>query len=245
MGLFSKLVSFAGKPPARGPASLAANKNRITCQRYSVKGRNPETGRRKTVTVVAGSQDPLALVQDRSGLLPPYEVEVVAPQPPSDPQVQYALKLGFVFPADATSADATVFLSRAEAGEALVQPAAPDWMVRYVVGKGIYVPAYGGSGEVSAAYLFGCSKREKAAFFCMRVFCTVCRKSYRLLEDAAPDEIALFYEFADAYGEDSDFARSLDHYWVADLPLDQCIAPKRLKAYDLAAAFLKVKGARP
>lgn len=244
MGLFSKLVSFACNPTARGPASLAANKNRITCQWYSVKGRNPKTGRKKTVTVVACSLDPLALVQERSGLLPPYEVEAIAQQPPSDAQVRYASKLGFVFPADATSEDATVFLSRSEAGEDLVQPAAPDWMVRYAVSRGIYVPAYGGSSEVSAAYLFGCSKREKAAFFCMRAFCTVCRKSYRILEDAAPGEVALFYEFADAYGEDPEFSRSLDHYGVADLPLDRFVAPKRLKAFDLAAAFLKVKGAR-
>lgn len=240
MGLLSRIFA-GGRSADRGPAPLGAVRNRVTCTRYSVKGKNPATGRRKTVQVVSESTDPLDVVQKKSGLLPPYEVEVVQPQGPSEAQLKYASRLGFAFPPDATSKDATVFLTRAEDGVPLTQPAAPDWMVRYVISKGIFVPAYAGAGEVSAAYLFGSSERERAAFFCLRVFCTVHRQGYRVLEDATPEEAALFYGFADAYAEDVEFSRSLEHYGAADLPLDRATPLKRIKAFDLAAAYLKVK----
>lgn len=240
MGLFSKLFS-SGKSKEKKPVQLAAARNRVVCTIYAVKGKNPATGRRKTVQVVSESTDSLDVVQKKSGLLPPYEVEPVPPQGPSEAQLQYASRLGFAFPPDATSKDATVFLTRAEDGVPLSQPAAPDWMVRYVISKGIFVPAYAGAGEVSAAYLFGSSERERAAFFCLRVFCTVHRQGYRILEDATPEEAALFYGFADTYGEDEEFCRSLEHYGAADLPLDRAAPLKRIKAFDLAAAYLKVK----
>lgn len=232
-------------PVAGSHAHPSASGEGIRCVKYSVKGKNPASGRRKTVMVVSDSSASLTDVQERSGLLPPYDVEQIELSPPSEAQIRYASKLGFAFPPDATSSDATIFLTRAEAGLPLMQPVAPEWMVRYVIGKGIFVPAYANSDEVSASYLFGCSKRDKTAFFCMRVFCAVYGKRYCTLEEATPDEVSLFYEFADAFSENEEFSRSLDHYGADDLPLDRCIVPKRLKAFNLASAYLEERELKP
>ncbi len=209
---------------------------------FTIKGKNPETGRQKGVYVFAEYTDSAETVQNKSCLLPPYEIELVAPPSPTENQIRYASKLGFSFPPDATCEDATVFLTRAENNEPLVQPISPDWMVRYVISKGIYVPSYGGSLNTYAAYLYGCTKKEKAAFFCMRVYCTIFKKQYKLLENATPNERSLFDEFANLYSEDTDFVRSLEHYTAAELPLDRCLAVRRLKAFDLVSAFFRIKG---
>lgn len=243
MGLFSKIVSSVsgqGKRPQVAPV-----KNSVLCGRYAVTGKNPETGRKKTVSVIAEEGLPLEVLHEKSGLLPPFEVsQKPLALPPTDNQLKYAEKLGFSFPPDATSLDASVFLSRAEAGQPIVQPGAPAAMVRYVIERGITVPAYAGAAEVSAFYLRGCSDSERAAFFCMRVFCNITGKSYGYLENATQWEQDVFREFSGLYGSDKEFLRSLGFYSAEDLPLGSCPQTlKRIKAYEIAAVYLKMKGA--
>lgn len=238
MGFFSKLFSKPEKVSVAGP-----QRNHVVCDYYSVKGVNPDTNRRKTKTIVVESTSTNEEIQKKSGLLPPYEIEKLKQEAPTDRQIAYAEKLGIVFPADASASDASVFLTRHEDGVPLIQPPASDMLVHYLIDKGIFVPTYAGILEVSTLYLNNVSRNEKASFFCMRVLCSLKNKSYCLLEDAPLADRTLFFEFANMYEADGDFLRSLLHYTAADLPLNACLRLKKLKAYEMAVDFLKSRGA--
>lgn len=228
-------------PALLGSRPVLANKNQILCDCYSVKGKNPNTNRRKTENVVVESTASEEEIQRKSGLLPPYEIKKMEQRLPTEKQIAYAEKLGIIFPPDATIQDASVFLTRNEEDIPLIQPPAPDTLIRYLISKDIYVPAYAGVAEVSALYLNGISNKEKTAFFCMRVFCCLKKKSHCLLEDAPQEEQSLFFEFADLHETDADFMRSLSHYSAADISLIECKPLKKLKAYDIAANFIMSK----
>ena len=82
-------------------------------------------------------------------------------------------------------------------------------------------------------------EEERIAFFAMRVYCSLYRKQYRLLEDAPQPEKERFFDCARKYQGDNAFVKSVLCYTGADLPLDSCPAPKKLKAYDMVAEFFK------
>lgn len=233
MGFLSKLSIVLGPKP------LKAKKNKILCDLYSVKGKNPDTNRRKTEIVVAESTASETEIQQRSGLLPPYEIKRLDPELPTEKQILYARKLGIVFPPDASIRDASIFLTRADEEQPLIQPPTPDYLVRYLIDKGIFVHSYAGIMESSALYLSGVSFLEKSAFFCMRVFCDIKSKTYCLLEDAPQQERELFFKFANLHEDDNAFAKSVAFYSSTDLPLNRCPPLKKIKAYNIAADFLK------
>lgn len=238
MGLFSKLFGQGSRPRRVG----AAQRNRIACTSYYVKGKNPETGRMKRVYVLVESTASLDDVQKKSGLLPPYEVEGADPSGydgPTEKQLAYAEKVGVFLPEDATCADATVFLTRYEEGRPLYPPATPDRIVRLLIDRGVALPAYAGVLEASNMYLHGIGLEERIAFFAMRVYCKMKGRRYCLLEDAPASERELFYRFAREYQGDKVFVRSLFCYSGEDLPLDSCTISKRLKAYDVAEAYFR------
>lgn len=207
-----------------------------------MKGKNPATGRVKRVCVLAESTAPLEVVQKKSGLLPPYEIsgeDHSVYTGPTEKQLAYAKDIGISLPADATSADASVFLTRYEEGRSLYAPPASDRIVRLLIDRGIELPAYAGAYEASNLYLHNISLEERIAFFAMRVYCSLYKKQYCLLEDAPQSERERFYECAQKYQGDSAFVRSVFCYTGPDLPLDSCPALKKLKAYDMVADFFK------
>ena len=244
MSFFSKLFASIGRTSANiKPTQLKANKNRIICVNYSVKGKNPTTGRRKTVCVVVESTASQEEIQVKSGLLPPYEININdCKGTPSEAQIRYAEKLGFVFPADAGSDDASIFLTRAENKEPLVQPAMPDDLIRYLTKKGIHVPAYAGINEADRLYLYNVSQEEKYAYFCMRVYCDIMHCRYRLLEELPSGKRAIFDKFAELAIKDPDFIKSFLHYDSNDLSLSDFKKMKKLKAYNIANDFLRAEG---
>lgn len=242
MGFLSKLFGQGSRLIGR---KVAAKRNHVTCAVYSVRGKNPGTGRMKKVDVVVESTASVDDVQKRSGLLPPYEVERVDGSTydgPTEKQLAYAKKVGINFPDDATSRDATIFLTRYEEERPLCQPATPDRFVRLLIDRGIVVPAYAGMLEVSNMYLNGVSLEERIAFFAMRVFCKLKGRQYCLLDDAPEAEREAFYRFAEEYQKDKVFVRSVYCYSGEDLPLDSCTISKRLKAYDIAADYFREIG---
>lgn len=82
MGFLSKLFGQGSRLVGR---KVAAKRNHVTCAVYSVKGKNPETGRMKKVDVVVESTASVDDVQKRSGLLPPYTVSGLWNTPPAIP----------------------------------------------------------------------------------------------------------------------------------------------------------------
>lgn len=244
MGFLSKLfkIDFPKKDCQPKAKASGARRNNITCVGYSVRGKNPATGRMKRVYVVAESTAPVEEVQEKSGLLPPYEVEggdQASYSGPTERQLAYAQKIGISFPEDATCQDASVFLTRYEEKRPLYAPPTPDKIVRLLIEKGIELPAYAGVYEASNLYLHNVDLEERIAFFVMRVYCSLFGGRYCLLGDAPEAERERFYDCARKYQTDNAFVRSVFYYTGEDLPLDSCTISKKLKAYDMVAEYFK------
>ncbi len=228
----------ADKPLVK-PEVIRAKKNEITCEFYSVTGKNPETNHMKTVKVVAAAGSPAEKVQKKSGLLPPYEINAEPIYPPTENQISYAQKVGIIFPDDASKSDASLFLDRFEKGKPLAPSSAPKKYITYLIDKNIYVPAYACMEDVSELYYIYISDFERTAFFCMRVWCDIYNQRCLFLEDAAQSERNMFYTFAEHHSEDKVFLRSLSHYSAELLPLNKCLPLKKLKAYEIAEEYLR------
>ena len=241
MGFFSKLFSPVTTNKSNSPV-LKANRNRVLCAFYYVKGKNPNTHRIKKETVVVEATASAEEIQRKSGLLPPYEIVFIPPDPPTEKQIAYAKERGVIFPPDASIRDASIFLTRYENERPIIQPPTPDSFIRYVIGKNIFVHAYAGIHETSNLYLNGVSEAERVAFFCMRVFGCITKKYYYFLENASKSEQDIFWEFANLNKDDKAFMRSIDCYSADDLPLNACPSLKKLKAYNMAVEFLVTKG---
>ena len=214
-------------------------RNGVICGVYNVKGTNPKTGRRKTETVYAPLPTPAAQIGKLSGLQPPYEVAPVPPVAPSDAQLKYAADLGAGIPKDATRQDLSYIISCALGEEDPDVHPADDRLIRYVIDRGIYVPPYTGRNNLTRLYLDGVPLKERIIYFCLRVYCSEFGKKYRIIPEAPKDVLRVCWYFAEAHLKDTDFLRSLMHYTEFDLPLDRCNKLKVLKAYEIAADYLK------
>lgn len=239
MGILVKLIeAFFNNSTQNETSSYGkASKNKITCKIYSVKGKNPNTKRMKTVNVAIASDEPLENVQAKSKLLPPYELKEIPFDMPSEKQIAYAKKCGISLPTDATKTDVSIFLTRYEEGKALFPPSMPEKTLRYLIDKGIFVPAYASKDEANNLYFYNIDLIEQIAYFGMKVYCVLKRKKYCILEDADPSERELFFEFASQYSNNDEFLKSLSHYSGDDLPIDSCSISKKLKAYNIAVDF--------
>lgn len=212
-------------------------KNCITCKKYFVKGKNPATNRFKTTQVVVESTASMETVQQKSGFLPPFEITEAALCAPTERQIAYAKNLRLSLPQDAAFEDVSIFLTRYEEGKMLYPSPMPEKLIRYLIGKGIYVPAYAGEDEAHNLYFRNIDLDEKIAYFAMKVYCNLKRKIYYTLEDAEPEMKDLFYSFAMKYKDNKEFVRSLSYYSGSDLPLGSYTISKKLKAYDMAVDF--------
>lgn len=111
------------------------------CEVYKVYGINPETKRKKSVKVIAASNSSAELIQTKSGLLPPYEIEKATPLA-SDAQLETMRKHGFQPPVNLSMQDASIFITRSVEGENLKQPIAPLSFVDYAIKHNVYIPKY-------------------------------------------------------------------------------------------------------
>ena len=237
MGILVKLVELLYSGKETNSNGLKKHKNRITCKMYSVKGKNPDTNRFKTVQVVVNSIETIENVQLKSGLLPPFEVNEISPNPPTEGQLAYAKNIKLFLPQDATKEDYSIFLTRYENQKPLFPPPMPEKMILYLIGKEIYVPAYAGKDEAHDLYFHNIDLTEQIAYFGMKVYCNLKRKTYCTLEDAELEQRNLFYEFAKQYENNKEFVKSLSYYSGSDLPLDSYAISKKLKAYDMAVDY--------
>lgn len=210
--------------------------------KYAVSGINPQTRRKKKVTVVEIPAAPPEVLQKKSGLYPPYEITTLT-DPPTEKQQQYAQEIGLVLPLDATKTSASILITRYTQGLPLVQPSAQSWAIRYLIDKNILVDKYAGADDVDLLYFNCITLQEQMAFFCMRVYCHISGKEYCILEEGSNTEQEMFYRFANVYENDPSFTASFKYYSAKDLPLTKHPAIKQLKAYNIAVDFLKSSGA--
>lgn len=130
------------------------------CEVYKVRGINPETNRKKTVEVIAASNAPSELIQSKSGLLPPYEIEK-ATRPASDAQLEAMRKHGIKPPADLSMLDASVLITRSVEGKPIKQSTASLAFVDYAIKNNVYIPKYANAKEAQDYLLAALPKNAK------------------------------------------------------------------------------------
>ncbi len=231
--LLEKIFSYSENQTPKGKY----HKNSIICKKYYVKGKNPETNRFKTNLVVVEASETTETIQQKSGLLPPFEITEIIPDGVTEAQAAYAKKLGLILPNDATKEDASIFLTRYNDNKPLHPPAIPKNILCYLISKNIYVPAYAGMEEAHYLYFQHIDLNEKIAYFGMKVYCNLKKLDFSLLEDFEPEQRERFYEFANQFKNNKEFTKSLSYYSGNDLPLNSNTISKKLKAYNMAVDF--------
>ena len=222
-----------------GKMSALTEKNELISAIYNVSGKNPDTGRRKTRQIIRSENMTEAEVEKASGLLPPYEIEKIADEAPTEEQIKYAQKLGVAFPKDASIRDATIFLTRAENYEELHQKGTAKSLLEIYINKyGIYIPKYANAQESYRAFFCGMNKQEKVEYFAMRVYNEYKGTEYMFPFEAEKSEQEIFEKFAQKYIEDKKFMESFLKYMADDLPIGHKVA-KQLKAYEIVRGYLQ------
>lgn len=114
------------------------------CVLYEIKGKNPDTGRQKTVQFTASSLSTLEEIQKLSGLLPPYSEYVDVTPMPTERQIPYALDLGVRIPPYADRYDISSFIDTAlnrSVRKKYVSPTDPKY-IHYAVAHNVYLPRW-------------------------------------------------------------------------------------------------------
>ena len=79
---------------------------------YSVRGKNKSTNRQKKLIIKCHKNQDIEELATQKGLLPPYEIEQIPLDKPSDEQLSYAESLGIIIPSGATKEDVSCLISR-------------------------------------------------------------------------------------------------------------------------------------
>lgn len=116
-----------------------------SCYRYKVTGINPASRRKKSVFIIAASNETPEAVASKSGLLAPYNVEP-AQEAPTARQMELIRKKRIALPADASMLDASVFIQWAIDGISPAEPA-PLRFVDYAIAHNVFIPKYAGIKE--------------------------------------------------------------------------------------------------
>ena len=200
----------------------------LNYQKYRVIGKS-EKGRRKTEYVVGmDSQEAIEKATDK-GLIPPFELEILEHEPPTERQIACLERNGIIYPDGITKYDASCLLSRAFGDDSEESP--EPYLVALATGLKIKFSAFIGAKGLLSDIIYS-SGRNRAALYAYAVSQSMGGRSFgNMLEDP---KLSLFYAFADQVIEDPALMRSL-----RDRPIDDFKKPYRGTAiYKAAAAFL-------
>lgn len=120
--------------------------NKYWCEVYKIYGINPETKRKKSVEIIEASNAPIELIQSKSGLLSPYEIEKTT-RPASEAQLELLHKHGIKPPSDLSMQDASIFISRSIEESPINQPVASIIFTDYAIKNNVYIPKYANAKE--------------------------------------------------------------------------------------------------
>jgi hypothetical protein len=181
-------------------------------KRFSVRGTNPESGRKKTITLdVPNNTTPYAMVLQQKTLNEPLEINEIPFRPPSDRQLEYAHDLGVKIPKDACLEDAIALISFAVDSDSTPNPD----LIEYATNKGFMFSKCIGKKSLYNLIFNNLPPVDKIAFFCFSI--------YRYLSDDRNGNLDTspyrdtFYSFAQQYEEDKKFVSSMLTYEGKDL----------------------------
>lgn len=210
--------------------------------KYKVRGISKETGRKRTLKLVAQNREKAEAELMTRGLLPPYEFEEEEFEPPTDRQIDYAIDLGIKISPTLTKKDLSALISKKVDDD----EDASEGLMKFAYDKNIYVSPYIGEKELWNTLFSNLEPLDKTAFFCFAVYRSMTGKSIN------PDEEPMrgvFYEFANLYLLDDSFQRSMEDYSGEEIMffgrkdsddgVTEYGGSKRKKAYQMASVFLE------
>lgn len=211
--------------------------------KYKVRGVSKETGRKRTLKLVAQNREKAEAELMTRGLLPPYEFEEEEFEPPTDRQIDYAIDLGIKISPTLTKKDLSALISKKVDDD----EDASEGLMKFAYDKNIYVSPYIGEKELWNTLFSNLEPLDKTAFFCFAVYRSMTGESI-----SNPDEEpmrSVFYEFANLYLLDDSFQRSMEDYSGEEIMffgrkdsedgVTEYGGSKRKKAYQTASLFLE------
>ena len=197
-------------------------------QNYRVIGKS-EKGRRKTEYVIGMDSQEAIEKATAKGLIPPFEIEMLEHEPPTERQIACLERNGIIYPDGITKEDASCLLSRAFGDDSEEGP--EPYLVALATGLKIKFSAFIGAKGLLSDIIYS-SGRNRAALYAYAVSQSMGGRSFgNMLEDP---KLPLFYAFADQIIDDPALMRSL-----RDRPIDDFKKPYRGTAiYKAAASFL-------
>jgi len=184
----------------------------LNYKQFSIRGTNPETGRKKTITLdVPNITTPYEMVSKQKILNEPYEINEIPFRPPSDRQLEYAKGLGVKNPSDACLEDVSALISFAVDSDSEPNPE----LVEFATNRGFTFSKYIGKKALYDLIFYRLSPLDKIAFFCFSVYRYLSDDRHGNL-DTSPHRDT-FYSFAQQHEGDKKFVDSMLKYEGKDL----------------------------
>lgn len=223
----------------------------VNWAQYEVRGKNISTGRQNTRQYTARDEMAVTAIAEADGLTPPFQIQVLPNEAPTDRQTAYLRSWNVEVPAGAVKEDVSAILGRLEGSRDIVSEknTSPDTVVRYVRptdkpneefamyahDMGVLFSRYIGNRALFYDTVYSLSGREQAAFF---AYCVLCSYHRTIIKDLRNSEYAgQLYAFADMALSNENIMRS-----IGGRPSDDYLTPhKGTKAYKAVAEFFGLK----
>lgn len=204
----------------------------LNYQIYEVIGTNEKGKRTSKIRSGVDSQQAIEKVTVE-GLLPPFKVEPIAYELPTERQINYLRDLGVFIPDEITKEDASNMISRAVGEDSEEGPT--QTMVALANGLKTKFSAFIGAAGLLRSIIGQACDRDRAALYAYGVRQSMRGVSFKnMLEDSNKP---VFYAFADNVVKDPALMRSLN-----GRPAEDFVKPNRgTNIYKAAAAFLTAK----
>lgn len=215
---------------------------------YKVTGKHKDTNRKRTLVVLAKSEEIAKQSSIVQGLLPPLQIEIVPFDSPTEKQLNFVNRVNIQIPPNATKEDVSCLLSRyqdqdSDPSHGLIEFADNrDMFFSYLIGKkSLY--------NLVFSRLNGL---DKTAFFVFSIYRWLSEDRHANLDTHPKKDV--FYKFAESMKDDVSFQKSLLKYQGEDLRFFGIITSEkdgyistyeagsnRTIAYKKASEFLNIQ----
>lgn len=199
---------------------------------YKVKGTD-ESGKRKSVIKTGVDEQQAIEKAARQGISPPFSVEILPYDPPTERQIECLKSHGTYIPDEITKDDASSMINRIVEDD-LESPAI--WLFSLAIGLKTNFSAFIGKQDLYENVIYQTNDRDRAALYAYAVQQRIKDESFEnMLQDPNLD---LFYRFADQAVQDPAIINSLK-----GREADDFLYPRKGTAiYKAAEAFLANSG---
>lgn len=216
-------------------------------KKYKVIGKHKDTNRKRTLTILAKSEDMAKQSAINQNLLPPLQIEVLPFDPPTERQLDFANGVNIQIPLNATSEDVSCLLSRYQNHDSDPNPG----LIEFADSHNIFFSYLIGKKCLYNLIFSELTYLDKTAFFIFSIYRWLSDDRHANLDTHPKKD--LFYNFAELMKDDTSFQKSLLKYKGEDLRFFGTITSKRddyistyeagsnkTIAYKKAAEFLNI-----